>query len=257
MKMLATYTIWFGIYAFIGWIYESGLRSIRYGKLYNSGFLFGPYIPIYGFGAIIDIYLCGSLNNPFYVFIICAFIDTLLEYITSWGMEKLFHARWWDYSDNPFNINGRVFLGGFIAFGLFACVVVLFVHPFIAAHTTVLMSNLSLYICALVIVIVMLTDTIRTVISIKDFEKKVAMLEERVYEIKDNITERLDDRKEAFDESKEKHLERIREVLGSFNSEEKRLMNAFPHLKFENARYEIEEIRKMIRENNEKSFHNR
>ena len=104
---ISVYTIeniflWLIIYSVIGWIYESTLCSITERRFVNRGFLNGPYCPIYGFGAILDILILGWIKNPILLFVLSAILTCTLEYITSYLMEKLFHARWWDYSKRKF-----------------------------------------------------------------------------------------------------------------------------------------------------------
>ena len=112
LKTVETYFLWLMIYSIIGWIYESTLCSITNKKLINRGFLNGPYCPIYGSGAILVILILGRIKNPVLLFFLGALVTCSLEYLTSYVMEKLFHARWWDYSQRKFNINGRVCLIG-------------------------------------------------------------------------------------------------------------------------------------------------
>ncbi len=99
------------IFAFAGWIYESTFVTIRDRKPTNRGFLVGPIIPLYGFGAV-TVYIllrpfsgCASL-----LYIMGMVVATVLEYITSWLMEIAFHAKWWDYSKEPYNFRGRIAL---------------------------------------------------------------------------------------------------------------------------------------------------
>lgn len=121
--------LWFLLYSCIGWIYETILCSVKERRFINRGFLNGPYCPIYGVGAVVNLLALGRFTNPAVLFFAGAIMDCTLEYITSWGMEKLFHARWWDYSKKFLNINGRVCLLGAVAFGAFSVVLVLFMHP--------------------------------------------------------------------------------------------------------------------------------
>ena len=97
MLMLEYLFLWFLFYSFAGWVYESILVSVSERRLVNRGFLNGPICPIYGCGAVLAIVLLHDLHNPFAVFLISSIGACMLEYVTSWGMEKLFHARWWDY----------------------------------------------------------------------------------------------------------------------------------------------------------------
>ena len=97
----------------------------------NRGFFYGPYIPIYGFGSLIALYpLLPFQNNPLIIFFLGSFLCSVMEYITSWVMEKLFHMRWWDYSYRKYNINGRVCLLNSTLFGLMLLALVYVVHPF-------------------------------------------------------------------------------------------------------------------------------
>lgn len=245
---ISKYIVWLGIYSFIGWIYESGLRSFTNKRWYNSGFLNGPYIPIYGFGAILDIYFLSNLNDPIKIFLYSAIINCLLEYLTSWWMEKVFHGRWWNYSQKPLNINGRIYYGGFLAFGSFATFVILYFQPWLISHTTDLMSNTSIYICALAIVVIMSVDTVYTVVNMKDFEEKVAILSDALVEIIDHIDERIDNLP---------NIDKIKNIMENMSFQQRRLLNAFPSLKFEKAKFEAREIIKLVRENNIKIFKNR
>ena len=106
--MLIMYCSWFIIYSVIGWAYESLLCSVIERRLINRGFLNGPYCPIYGFGALLDIICLNSFSDPLEIFFLGALLNCTLEYWTSFFMEKMFNGRWWDYSDKKFNINGRV-----------------------------------------------------------------------------------------------------------------------------------------------------
>ena len=112
----------FFAYAFIGWCIEVTLKYFQFHRFINRGFLTGPWLPIYGSGAaLITIAVKGlspldsSIGTTFVVsFILCG----VVEYMTSFVLEKRFHARWWDYSQKPMNLHGRVWIGNLILFGL-------------------------------------------------------------------------------------------------------------------------------------------
>ena len=127
--------LWLMIYSFFGWVYESILCSITSGSLVNRGFLNGPVCPIYGFGALVVILAFWREPNirVWNLFFSSMVLTCTLEYLTSWAMEKLFHARWWDYSEYRFNINGRVCLLGAVAFGAFSVLLIKVVHPRVSA----------------------------------------------------------------------------------------------------------------------------
>lgn len=122
--------LYFLIYSFGGWVYESTICSIhKYGKIINRGFLIGPYCPIYGLGAIVNVLLLKDVESSLAIFIIALILTTTLEYATSFSMEKMFKARWWDYSSLPFNIKGRVCLFASVVFGMGSVVLFKVVHP--------------------------------------------------------------------------------------------------------------------------------
>lgn len=123
----------FFTYAFIGWCIEVTLKYFQFHRFINRGFLTGPWLPIYGSGAaLITIAVNGlsplesSVGTTFVVsFILCG----IVEYMTSFVLEKRFHARWWDYSQNPMNLHGRVWIGNLILFGLGGVLIVELFNP--------------------------------------------------------------------------------------------------------------------------------
>lgn len=152
MKTVETWFLWLMIYSIIGWVYESTICSISQRKLINRGFLNGPYCPIYGTGAVLVLLVLGRIQNPVLLFFAGAVLTCSLEYLTSWLMEKLFHARWWDYSKRKFNIGGRVCLIGAVVFGAFSVVLILVLHPFIKSLTDRLTDTALTWICAILLV---------------------------------------------------------------------------------------------------------
>ncbi len=127
----------FFIYAIIGWCMEMISTSIRYKRVTNRGFLIGPYCPIYGVAALLMIYFLGKYENDLLVlFVMSVFISSTLEYFTSYIMEKIFKARWWDYSTRTFNIDGRVCLSNSILFGILGILLIAYVHPIVRSVIT-------------------------------------------------------------------------------------------------------------------------
>lgn len=107
--MFYSYCILFFIYSLIGWLMEVLLTLYNEHKFVNRGFLLGPCCPIYGFGCIIlYLLLKPYTNNVIVLFILTLFTCSVIEYITSYFMEKIFHLRWWDYSNLKYNLNGRI-----------------------------------------------------------------------------------------------------------------------------------------------------
>jgi uncharacterized membrane protein len=123
----------FFAYAFLGWCIEVTLKYFQFHRFINRGFLTGPWLPIYGSGAVlITAVIKGlaplefSVGTTFAVsFLLCGF----LEYMTSYVLEKRFHARWWDYSSKPMNLHGRVWIGNLVLFGLGGVVIVDLINP--------------------------------------------------------------------------------------------------------------------------------
>lgn len=122
----------FLIYSFIGWIVEVSAFLIQDHKFVNRGFFIGPVVPIYGTGGIlITILLTKYQSDPIVLFCMAVVVCSILEYLTSYIMEKIFKTRWWDYSNKKFNINGRICLSNLIVFGIMGLVMVYLINPFL------------------------------------------------------------------------------------------------------------------------------
>lgn len=130
--IIIEYIIYFFIYAFLGWIMEVIYALFIHGHFVNRGFLFGPICPIYGFGAIILIMTTKKLyKRPVLKFIIATVFFTVFEYLVSLILEMLFGLRWWDYTNDFLNIQGRVSLLYSIFWGVIGVIVLEKIHPFI------------------------------------------------------------------------------------------------------------------------------
>ena len=133
MQLFYEFVIMAFIFSILGWLMEVTLKYIQYHRFIDRGFLIGPYCPIYGFGVVAVTILVGGLigwkgtilETFMAGFVICGFLD----YMTSFYMEKMFHARWWDYSTKPMNLNGRIWIGNLILFGIASVVIVRFIAP--------------------------------------------------------------------------------------------------------------------------------
>ena len=157
---LATYFMLFIIYAVAGWICEVTLQLIQKHKLADRGFLIGPYCPIYGCGAIL-ITLCLTPFNehPIGLFILAMVLCGSLEYATSFIMEKAFNARWWDYSNMRFNINGRICLETLVPFGIAGLLIIYVFNPFLISMIGLMGEN-ALNITSIVILVIFVAEDV-------------------------------------------------------------------------------------------------
>lgn len=171
LNTVEPYFLLFIIYSMIGWTIEVLLQFIEKKRLINRGFLIGPYCPIYGFGAVVmTLILDKYQDNLIILFGMSMLICTVLEYLTSYIMEKLFKARWWDYSQKKFNLNGRVCLENSVLFGLGGVILLKFTNGFFLS----LINNLSTVtrdFISLGVLIILLVDTIVSYITIYGFKK--------------------------------------------------------------------------------------
>lgn len=153
------------IYSILGWCGEMVYCSICQRKLCEKrGFLNGPVCPIYGHGALV-VLLClhGGCKNPLLTFLLGAVLTSLVEYITSFAMEKLFHMRWWDYSQYKFHLNGRVCLLNSTLFGLASVFLCHFANPPISAWLAGLLASGAAVPLSLILLAVYLTDIVLSV----------------------------------------------------------------------------------------------
>ncbi len=135
MEYFVDLILLFFAYSLLGWCIEVTLKYIQFHRFINRGFFTGPILPIYGSGAALITLIAGKLSRfesgyaaSFALsFLICG----TLEYLTSLFMEKRFHARWWDYSQKPMNLHGRVWIGNLVLFGLGGVAIIHMINPVI------------------------------------------------------------------------------------------------------------------------------
>lgn len=171
--MLISYLFFFSVYSVLGWVYETVLCSLEAGHTVNRGFLNGPYCPIYGFGAVLFLVLLGKEKSPALIFLFGALIATATEYATSVIMERIFKARWWDYSKFKFNLDGRVCLGASVIFGAFAVLLIKLIHPFLLNVLSAIPSAVY-YALTAAMTAVFILDFFITVKGFRGFAAKVS-----------------------------------------------------------------------------------
>lgn len=119
----------FFAYSFAGWLFEVIISLFQHHRFVDRGFSFGPVCPIYGVGALLAVLFLSHLTDPLVQFVVGFFAAGVLEFSTSWVMERMFHARWWDYSNIPLNINGRICVPGLLLFSSLMLCVNFFAQP--------------------------------------------------------------------------------------------------------------------------------
>ena len=212
MESLSTNFILFIIYSFLGWLVEVINCSIVEKKLVNRGFLISPICPIYGCGALlITIVLNNYKDDWFVVFCMAVILCGLLEYFTSWLMEKIFHARWWDYSKNKFNINGRICLETMVPFGILGLVIIYILNPFFYNILNLISTNIA-NVISIILLVILIADTI---VSFKVISKVTTTVKKVTQENKKDDTYEI--------------TAKAREILKS-NWKGKRILDAFPDL---------------------------
>ena len=181
---LTQWLLFFFIYSFIGWIWESCYVSVRKRHWVNRGFLHGPMLPIYGSGAlVILISTIGVRENPWLIFLFGMIAATVLEYITGAVMERLFHVRYWDYSRQKLNLNGYICVSSSLCWGVFSVLLVRVIH--VPVERAVLDIPIFVTDCAaLVLTVIMSVDLTQSFNEAMDLKRVLVQLEESKEQIK-------------------------------------------------------------------------
>lgn len=180
---LSRYVCLFMIYSLMGWVYESIFCTIKGGKWEKRGFLYGPICPIYGVGAVLlsgVILLAGghaSALNTWQIILLSAVGSAILEYATSWALERLFHALWWDYSDVPLNLHGRISFFSSLGFGFAGLLIARVIAPF-AEGLMDEVSPILTELLSLLLLSVFIADLTLTVTALLHFDQMVQRAEE-------------------------------------------------------------------------------
>lgn len=218
------YILLFFIYSFLGWIMEVIQGLILNKKFVNRGFLIGPCCSIYGYGVLL-ITICLSHLKPYPIslFFLCILICGNLEYLTSYFMEKLFHARWWDYSKDKININGRICLRTLTSFGLLGLLIIYILNPFFL-DLLGKMSHSLLVFLSVILVFLYVIDNIISLNVVKNIKITASSIKDNTEEI----------------------TEKVKEILLKQSMLTRRLINAFPNIKIIDVRKKIiEEAEKL------------
>ena len=193
----------FFIYSFLGWGVEVAFQAVTCGKLVNRGFLNGPVCPIYGFGMIIVLFaLTPLMHSLLLLYIGGVILPSVLELVGGWVLYKLYHTRWWDYSDYPFNIGGYICLEFSLLWGVGTLIVMKLVHPIIA-DTVALIPPLVGLILMFILYGIYAADTIATAFAASDLARELETLEkvaDSMHAVSDAMTELLGTNAMAMDQ---------------------------------------------------------
>ncbi|WP_251388591.1 putative ABC transporter permease [Mediterraneibacter agrestimuris] len=211
--------LYFFVYSFLGWCTEVAFAACKERRFVNRGFLNGPFCPIYGFGvSLVIVFLTSYRSNLVFLYIASVFLVTVLEGLTGWAMDKIFHNKWWDYSDMPLNIGGYVCLIFSLIWGA-ACVAIMnLIHPLIHKGLTFLPHTLGIVLIIL-LGILLIADTCVTASAIFKFnrqlehmEKIAAELHELSEQLGENIYSTTVRVMEAADDIQEKTQDAVEEL---------------------------------------------
>lgn len=244
----------FFIYCFLGWIYESTYVSIKSRKWVNRGFLNGPVIPIYGCAAtllylaffndaMIDLTMSRTAVSILIIFFSGMILASLLEFVTSWLMEKLFHARWWDYSNIPLNLQGRICLPVSLFWGLLSVVMAEWIQPLMDQVVSQIPRRAG-ELAGYVIAVVFCSDIAVTVAAALQLDRKLADMQRlreefaasmerlKLFESREELREKLADspfytyfgnKKIEFEQNVEKWLEKYKLLAEKREEESSRI----------------------------------
>lgn len=244
----------FIIYSFIGWVTEVLYHIYKMKNFVNRGFLYGPVCPIYGGTAVILIFfLTPYSNNEIVIFFGGALIASIIEYITGYAMEELFHAKWWDYSNEKFNLKGYICLKFSIFWGFMSLIFIKYVNPNISKITYYLINNYG-EVLYNVLLILFISDVVLTINGLIAFRKLFTELQEVIIERAENL-EKLDIaslNKEIKGEISERIgiLHEVKKrLLDRISAKHKHLLKAFPHISSNKFQQALEDLISKINNN--------
>ncbi|MGB4406684.1 MAG: hypothetical protein WBI82_07490 [Sphaerochaeta sp.] len=249
------YFLYFLIYAVIGYICEVSYCTIFDRHLTNRGFLHGPYLPIYGFGALLVVVPMMSFDaNPILVFFIAVLLTSMLEYMTSFLLEKIFNTKLWDYSKNFGNIHGRVCLLNSTLFGLLGLIATYYLHPVLVRSVSYIPDGV-LHPLSGVLLLGITIDTTSSIIRMSAFQKQLAEFRMRIRELEERIELLAKQRATPSLVSLRGRLDKeLEELKIRLNKRSRWIVDAFPSItaKNEEKRLQLELLKMNVRSYREK-----
>lgn len=263
--------LYFFVYGFLGWCTEVIFTAFKQHRFVNRGFLNGPICPIYGVGVTLVIACLEAFqSNLLLLYISSVILVTVLEGVTGWAMDKLFHNKWWDYSKLPFNIGGYVCLLFSLIWGVACVFIVYFVHPLIHQVLSLIPHTAGIALIA-ILGIALLSDIIVTTSAIVKFNQYLERLKHitdelhaisnqigaelyqnvmHVLDMQESSRQKLDDVK--LEVSEEIRMQIVELKTRAQNLGEKvpkparRLLKAFPKLESRNYKAQLELFRQKL-----------
>ena len=233
MEWIWTQFFFFVFYSLIGWICETVFCSIANKKFINRGFLNGPFCPVYGVGAVIILNLPQRYQDDWVILFLFSVVATsIVEYITSFLLEKIFHLTLWDYSDKKWNINGRICLRNSVLFGILSLLLVYIIHPGIR-HFFDLWPPVLRMVCGSVLCLYFVLDVIITARSLFWIHREA---ESRQMEL-DELKKIRADYREVLRQKREK---------AKYKITHSRLIQAFPNMKSKQYMEALNEMKSEI-----------
>ena len=223
---LTQWVLFFFIYSFIGWVWECCFVSVRKRRWVNRGFMYGPMLPIYGFGALAVLISTIRVRDSIPLIFLFGMVGaTLLEYVTGAVMERLFNVKYWDYSNQKFNLNGYICLTSSLGWGLFSVLLVKFVHVPIEGAVLKIPTIIAEGI-AFVLTVAAAVDVTQSFNDAMDLKRILAQLEESKKQIR-KIQEKLkvaseefvEDYKKLAEEHMDSYRQRAEEMVEGYKEE--------------------------------------
>lgn len=263
--------LYFFVYGFLGWCTEVIFAAFKQHRFVNRGFLNGPICPIYGVGVTLVIACLEAFqSNLLLLYISSVILVTVLEGVTGWAMDKLFHNKWWDYSKLPFNIGGYVCLLFSLIWGVACVFIVYFVHPLIHQVLSLIPHTAGIALIA-ILGIALLSDIIVTTSAIVKFNQYLERLKHitdelhaisnqigaelyqnvmHVLDMQESSRQKLDDVKlEVSEEIRMQIVElktRAQNLGEKIPKPARRLLKAFPKLESRNYKAQLELFRQKL-----------
>ena len=164
LNRFQTFILYFFLFAFIGWLMETLYAICTLGHFVKRGFLYGPICPIYGYGALMLILFLGKYRNKdLKLFIYAAVVFSVFEYLVSYCLDALFSMHWWDYTNEFFNLNGRITLSFSVAWGIIAILFINHIYPFLKRKINLLLSKIPYKVQVAILrifIIIFVVDTV-------------------------------------------------------------------------------------------------